>query len=68
MQQAIEAIGPGGDILDTLKVLQKNGIIESFDVVIEMKIQRDKAVSIESFFMSKSFEPIPIKKKKKTND
>jgi hypothetical protein len=69
MEQAIAAIGPGGDLLDTLKSLKKNGVIESFDVVVEMKIMRDKAAAIENFFMLQTYEEAtPIKKRKKTND
>ena len=69
-QTAIDAVGVGTSVYDTLKSLEKSGAIHSFEVVIEIKVDRDKAFAIENFFLNKEFnqEPTSIGKRKKNND
>lgn len=67
MSEAVKVVGDN-DLLDTLETLQDEGVIRSFDFVVEIKVDRDKAVSIENFFLLKDYKPTDIKRKKREND
>jgi hypothetical protein len=69
MADAVKIVGKEDSLLDTLELLQQEGAIRSFDFIVEVKVDIDKAAMIESFFFRKEFEaPLSIGKAKKRNE
>jgi uncharacterized protein YydD (DUF2326 family) len=69
LKKALEAVGSGENITEVLQVLKNEGVIESYDTILEIRVHRDKAIAVENFFMIKHYEAIPLKNgKKPTND
>ena len=69
MEDAVKAIGEGDKLLEVLDTLQDEGSIRSYDFIVELKIDRDKALAVESYFLRSSFQPVTdIKKNKKQNN
>lgn len=65
MSDAVDAVGEGDSLLETLELLQNDGAIRSFDFIVEIKVDRDKAAMIESFFFRKSLEaPLNLRGRK----
>lgn len=69
VQQAIDAVGGNESLWDVLDILQKEGAIRSWETVLEVKVDRDKAIAIENYFLLRSYnEASPIKKNKKNDN
>jgi hypothetical protein len=68
MQDAVDAVGKGDSLLDILETLQEDKVIRSFDFIVEIKVDRDKAVSLENFFMSKIPTVSNIRSKRKGSE
>lgn len=68
MADAVKAVGEGESLLDVLETLQDEGAIRDFNFIVEIKVDRDKAIAIENFFLVKDFKPTEIKKKRRDND
>lgn len=69
LQQAKDAVGSQESVVDVLETFMKRGVIESYDVILEIKVKRDKASAIENYFMNQEWQhPTPIKKGKRNDD
>lgn len=64
-EKALKACGPGESVLEVLDVLMDEGVIKSFEVTLEIKVDRDQSTAIENFFLLKDFDKqIAVKVKK----
>ena len=63
LEQALKAVGSGESVVDTLDTLRNEGVIESYDTILEIRVNRDKAAALEHFFLLQDFgKTIPIKR------
>ena len=49
--RALEAVGENESVIETLYSLKDQGVIEDFYVELQIEVDRDKAASIENFFL-----------------
>jgi len=71
VEQAVKAVGDGDSLTGVLDTLKAEGVIESYNTILELRVDRDKAVAVENFFMLKDFDKIVTqvpKRRKPTND
>jgi hypothetical protein len=70
MAEAVKAVGDGESFLDVMDTLIETGAIRSYDTILEIKVDRDKAVAIENYFLLQTYkvETSSIKKKRNSDD
>jgi hypothetical protein len=50
-EDALKAVGEGESLIGTLYMLQDDGVIDSFEMTVSIKVDRDKATIIEQYFL-----------------
>lgn len=53
-QKALEACG-GESVLAVLDTLQDEGVVVSYEVMINIQVPYEKAISVENFFLLKDY-------------
>lgn len=50
-EDALKAVGEGESLVQTLYMLQDEGLIDSFEMTVSIKVDKDKAASLEQYFL-----------------
>jgi hypothetical protein len=61
-QQALQACG-NESLIDTLYSLIDHNVIRSFEIEVQILVDREKAIAIENFFLESPKPTFPTKKK-----
>jgi hypothetical protein len=62
-KDAATACGPGESVIDVLDTLVSEGIVSSYDLVFEIKLDKLKALAVEQFFFTKHYPKIEKERK-----